>query len=498
VKSIRISIPRKMKLDDLANFIYPIILFVFPVVHLFQLNLYSVRWYDFIFSLLANITFGIVVLFCLSLITKSRLRSAIVSSIFILLFYSYGHAFTFLKEAFIHDKLVAPLIRHRLFLLLFAVINASILYLFGYKIKRENRLRVFNDFFKVLAVVLCAILSADALKMIFTSSKLNFENSAILRGNNYAGAPYQTSDSNNYDIYYITIDEFAPPRVIRAIYGRNEDWLDSFFVKNGFFVDNNALSNYSNTIFSLSSSLNMNYTHNDLRMLDSTRVAAYFRKNHYTVINRIPSQSVLDKMVSMAMNDFNEVLFHQTVLMVIYPFLQYAQIRTIFKNIPRLVHEPSPKFVHIHLATPHIPFLFDSLGNMNKLENLENWTDPKYYFYQWIFDAKQIALIADSLIKETQGRSIIIFQSDHGVRGLNPYPLGYYQMCFNIFFAIYLPDRNYESFSGSFVPVNLFRIVLSRYFGDTLKSLERKMYFSPRKLSGFVDISDSASRPLPR
>lgn len=65
---------------------------------------------------------------------------------------------------------------------------------------------------------------------------------------------------NRPDIYYIIVDGYGREDVLRETYGIDNSEFLGFLKENGFHVIDQAHSNYTQTVYSLSSSLNLNYT----------------------------------------------------------------------------------------------------------------------------------------------------------------------------------------------------------------------------------------------
>ncbi len=62
------------------------------------------------------------------------------------------------------------------------------------------------------------------------------------------------------DIYYIILDGYSSPEVIKDVMGHEEiDQTVTFLKEKGFFIADKSRSNYPDTLYSLPSSLNMQY-----------------------------------------------------------------------------------------------------------------------------------------------------------------------------------------------------------------------------------------------
>jgi hypothetical protein len=76
-------------------------------------------------------------------------------------------------------------------------------------------------------------------------------------------------------------------------------------------------------------------------------------------------------------------------------------------NVPRL---PSPKFVFVHIVSPHKPFIFGPDGS--PLEG--NADEIEGYVGQVAFINQRILPILQQIIERSQTPPVIVIQGDHG------------------------------------------------------------------------------------
>jgi hypothetical protein len=140
-------------------------------------------------------------------------------------------------------------------------------------------------------------------------------------------------------------------------------------------------------------------------------------------------------------------------------------------NLPSVVDSVvnntiGPKFVYAHFMVTHPPYVFNADGTFNYHEN-DQALVPEYIDQVKILN-RQLTTIIDSILKRNASNSVIIVQADHGSHLLNV------NETFTIQNNYYFPDLDYSLLHQNISPVNSFRVVLNKYFGQQLPLLEDK------------------------
>jgi hypothetical protein len=160
------------------------------------------------------------------------------------------------------------------------------------------------------------------------------------------------------------------------------------------------------------------------------------------------------------------------------------KILYIFDKLETLPPMKGPKFVYVHIMSPHWPFVFDRDGAPADPEHFSDFKDKKYYLDQYIYISKKVRRLAESLIAKSETPPIIIIQSDHGPRGFNPVTnkieLTEADEWRRIFNAYYLPGEGQnpgqnpgqKQLHPAISPVNTFRVIFNRYFNAGYPLLE--------------------------
>jgi hypothetical protein len=348
------------------------------------------------------------------------------------------------------------------------------------------------------------------------------------------------------DIYYLVLDGYGRADALQAAYDIQNDAFLNALQRDGFLVARRSSSNYSNTLPSLRSALNMDYEHAPQEetasfRIDINLVALALRKLGYEYVlvpsglaptSRSPladvtvdagaiqsefaaltlERSVVGAIVQSSRQQANQLL-NRGVVESLDGALQWRRhIEQSFQSIGAMPAGDRPKFVFAHIVSPHPPYVFDSSGNlpsdsqMTDLSDLEGddiWDSPNFagqlsYLNRMVLD----------VVTRIQARAarppIIIIHGDHGT-----YRFGESESRANpsdrllaermsILFAVLAPPEITEQFYDAITPVNVFRVLFRGLFGAPLSLLDDRNYWSfvdpPREVSDVVQTFEFGSK----
>ena len=505
----------------------------FDVIKKFFVKLFSAPWYFIVFSaypVLALLSFNIgqvklgagwrpllvsvvcagILFALLKLLLRDAYHAAFLSTLWMALFFSYGHIHILLVEKW-------KGINFTPYLLIGWLILAVVFFIWA------TRPRLgFKDPVLPLNVI--------ALGLVVTSL-VQISSDVQKRGGHSLGAknaPVQnlTRPQDPPDVYYFILDSYGRADLLQEAYGYDNSAFIDGLHERGFYVAECSMSNYVRTEISLASTLNMSY----LQDLDpafepeSTRrrilwdslkhsAARYnFENMGYKTIgfatgfawNELEDADVFftPDSFSVGMTEF-EVLFMQTTLARHVNDLgwfdadqimgQNFRDRTLnaFDRLDDIARMPEPTFAYIHLISPHPPFVFGPNGEPMYPpdfwnENREYPPDlyAKGYQNQLTFLNKKMLEAMDTLLAESETPPIIILQGDHG-----PW-LQTKEKRLWILNAYYLPGQA-DKLYPTITPVNTFRLLFNSYFDGKYDMLPDISYFSPvPKLYEFSEIAN--------
>lgn len=500
---------------------------------------FAVPWYSFAFSLYpalallsANIgqveagagvrvlpislALGALLYFVFWIILRQVHRAAFLTTLWMALFFTYGHIYNLLADLLPDFNLTPWLLAGWAVLLLAAVRWAT---------------RPKLEFASAAAG-----LNAVTLGLLILSGGQILLGSRAVDGHRVAAefAPIQElhppEGQSLPDVYYFILDSYTRADLLESAYGYDNSEFIAGLEQRGFYVASCAQSNYVRTEVSLSSSLNMQYLQ-DLdplfnpenigrtRLWDSLKHSAVrynFESLGYETVNYATGfawNEIRDVDIfysppplSSGLSEF-EGLFLRTTLARYAEDLGWVdsdavmgqgfrdRFNLVFDSLDGLSSNPDPTFAYIHLISPHPPFVFGPDGQPTDPSDF--WNEKRMYpgtlyaqGYQNQLTHLNTKLLAaiDVILANSDTPPIIILQGDHGP-WLQPKAKR-----MQILNAYYLPGRNDELYP-TITPVNTFRLVFNLYFGGDYPLLEDTAYFSPvPRLYEFSEIPNDCEK----
>ena len=207
---------------------------------------------DIIVPLLIIIPISLIVFFILKLILKDSNKAALIVSIGLVLFFTYGHFYNIIKGFTILDENIG---RHRYIIIPFILgIIIPIYFIIKSKINFQNITKIVNGISIVLVVLVLINITIFGITEIESYSTIHYEPS-----NN----PVELQNTHNTpDVYYIILDEYGGPETMKNLNYDNSQFYE-FLKEKKFIIPEKSTSNYPMTHFSIPSTMNMEYV-NDL------------------------------------------------------------------------------------------------------------------------------------------------------------------------------------------------------------------------------------------
>jgi hypothetical protein len=312
------------------------------------------------------------------------------------------------------------------------------------------------------------------------------------------------------DIYYIILDGYGREDVLQDQFGYDNSVFLNKLRDMGFVIADCSQSNYAQTQMSLASSLNFNYI--DVlsdRFVpgseDRTGLDALIR---YSAV-RLSLEQAGYKTVAFAsgclfteltdadyflgpgyswgqLNEFEALLMETTFGRLLQDGNRFGmqtsgserfRERTLstLEKVDELAYIPGPKFVFVHIITPHPPYVFGPTGG--PVEPAEAGTTKtqegaSHYRDQVIYINSRILEVVPQILANSSTPPIILIQGDHG-----PTVPSSPRARMSNLSAYYLPGAS-AALYPTITPVNAFRIVFNTYFGQNLELLEDVSLYS--------------------
>ena len=159
-----------------------------------------------IFPILIIVTVAIGLWASIKFILKNIIKSGLISSIYIFLFFSYGHIFNIVESNLTQESFVSI---HVILLILYTVIAVLSTY---YLVKTNRRLNNFTTITNTMSIALMVF-------VIYNIGAYNFQSSSFEIQDDDLDPIILGADSKNIsDIYYIVMDEYAPLRTLDEVF----------------------------------------------------------------------------------------------------------------------------------------------------------------------------------------------------------------------------------------------------------------------------------------
>jgi Sulfatase len=342
---------------------------------------------------------------------------------------------------------------------------------------------------------------------------------------------FNKNQASQPDIYYLIFDRYANQHVLKEFYNfDNTPFIDGL-EERGFYIADQSAANYTKTILSVTSSLNMKPLQKLPIVYDGAKpridsltllfkdnaLARYLKGKGYRFIysgdtwGPIAHNEFADANYSL----FNQKdVFEQTFLSTtMFNFIAQEFLHTIphtilfsenrmrdnrlykAKVMKKISAQPGPKFVYMHMLLPHDPYVFDAECQPIVVEDADA-TDADY-LAQLQCTSQMIEQMVDNILAASDGKAIIVLQSDEGpfmkryfdLHEETPWttlPDAAYRSHVPILNAYYLPQGDLEQDPDGLLyrdttPVNSFRLILNAYFGEKLKLYPDDTYLTPEQ-----------------
>ena len=522
--------------------LHPFLLGIYPALAMLASNVSQVVFADTLRAFCSSLLLTLIV-FCVSgLVVRNWRKGALITSLIVVLFFSYGHVFSMLEGSHIGPVLVGrTLVILPIYLLVLLIAAWWILARFT---DAEKVTQVFN----VVGVFLL-------IYPLYTVSSYYIK-SEIIRSSQKADIPVELAQKFQGrvpNIYYIVLDMHARSDVLKNIYGYDNSWFINTLEKMGFYIAEESTSNYSSTLQSISSSLNMEYINylQDIYGSDSNnreplglllaqnKVTSILRESGYKtgafqtddfytefrdadVYSKPSADEIRQYQNFWSFNSFEGVFLQTTLARTLYDLGIVSSETVIEKTIetPYQLHrltilntvdhlsdfasEREPYFIFAHIISPHPPYIFGPNGE--ELRHTQPFSlsgparqngGPEYmrlYVDQLHFTDTIILEAVEKILAESNTPPIIIIQGDHGpvsYSGEDEVGEGNMKEQHAILNAYYFPGGRYDFLYPSVSPVNSFRIVLNTFFDANYELLPDKNYFIPHaRPYDYIDVTD--------
>lgn len=372
-----------------------------------------------------------------------------------------------------------------------------------------------------LSIAAVVMLAVSAWPIISSLRASNAGQGAEQRTRIFEGASHLTRRAPaDRDIYYVVLDGFGRSDVLGERYGEALDSFRGYLASRGFYVAEQAQSNYAQTFLSLSSTLNMTY-------LDELAVAMGPASDNRMPLQRLIQQNALMKLAKNAgyrviaigsdvmatsrldaadvcycelygLREFEQAVVGMTPIAAL-PLgrwtyrAHYRKVLYSFAALEEATRLPGPKLVFAHILSPHPPFVLAPDGRFEPvLGGPVIFSDgdgfagsPSQYVAGYRRQAQYVASrlreIVDRVLSKPGPPPVVVVHGDHGPGSMlhwNDPKATNMRERLGIFAAYHFPGSPDAELYPTITPVNAARVLSNRYLGADLPMLPDRSYFS--------------------
>lgn len=489
---------------------HPFLFGLFPVFSLYFSNYDQVTPEDLLRPAAVTVLLTIAVLGLTRLVLRSWQPAGLITSLFLLMFFSYGYFVRMMGGIL---RLQSDSTGYLSIWIFWVVAFMGFSVFLARSVRRTKTLTVLLN---VISLFLFLLGSKFGVTISRDAAKIPEEkNMASIPAGSVAALPGDAPD-----IYYLIFDAYGRSDVLRSLYKVDSSDFTQDLESMGFYIAQESFTNYPQTVLSLGSSLNMEYLDGFIRE-DGRRITRssfsreHIQENHvmqylgqkgyktYSIdsgynFSQVNSQVTLDN--KHFLSEYERIMLAESAFK---PWMDKFQARYYreqvhwrFDQVGALASEPGPKFVFAHFIFPHTPFVFNRNGDAVEPRTMQRNDGSHYtganneyradylqgYAEQLPYANILIKTLLKTIIDNSERPPVIIIQGDHGPGAyLNWEDAG--SSCLlerlGILNAYYLPGIElHEVLYPQISPVNTFRLVFNEYFGEQFDLLPDQSFFT--------------------
>ena len=476
--------------------LHPFLFAIYPILALLAINISEVAFSSSIRPLLFSVLLAGLLLVIFYGLFRDWKQAALLTTVLLILFYSYGHIYIALKGIHVNGFY---LFRHRTLVPIWLGLAALLM---AWVSRRSiNRTSVTY----VLNLIGLFLLILPVGQLIFFS----LQSQTSQTDNNHSALRLNVGESPP-DIYYIILDGYGRSDILKNEYGYdNSDFLNALRDL-GFMIAECSQSNYAQTQLSLASSLNFNYVDalSDRFVPGSDDRTGLDQLIHHGAVRESLEQAGYQTVAFATgflateltdadyflgpqrsqgqLNEFEYLLMETTLARLLQDGNRFGmqsagselfRERTLFtlEKVDELSYIQGPKFVFVHVIAPHPPYVFGPTGGPVEPEEVgttKTQEGASQYRDQVIYINSRVTEIVPQIIANSTTPPIIIIQGDHG-----PTVASSSRARMSNLSAFFLPGVESPVYS-TITPVNIFRVIFNTYFGQSLELLDDVSLYS--------------------
>ena len=468
------------------KYIYPFLFALYPVLHLYLLNIREVLPTHVFPALGVSLAIAVGYWLLTKIATKKNEKRPLLLFFFLMLFHFYGVYYGAI--AWLLPAAARPFLSH---VIAFTLPGGLWFFSSWAVIRSAKNLAPFN---RVLQLAVIFLLLWNVLGIFIYHGRSFFSRSQLQRRESHPILKNPHNLPNGPDIYCFVLDEFASLESAHSLFQYDNSDFAETLRRQGFFVAQNSRSRFRMTEPAIAAILNLDEPDENkdpFPLIRRNAVAFFLKQRGYRIIEfsfqpalfmEATDQRFYYSLLhaSIFFDDFYRILFEHSLLRFLpdrwrrqkSDFSHYYRERVlhVFNKLPEVIKIPGPKFVFAHIFCPHEPFVFNAQGGTVSAAHSWDHADPRFYLQQYIFVSRKMTEATAMILNDSPEPPVIIIQSDHGYRGSQRSGKQQRQVSWaeivKVFNALHLPGVDPKQIVPSLSPLNNFRLIFNHYFGQ--------------------------------
>jgi hypothetical protein len=487
--------------------VHPILLALYPALALLSNNIGQIRPSLGLRALAISVLLGVVLFVLMRILVGNWSTAALLASLAIFLFYSYGPTYDLLSQVTVAGERLG---RHRYLAPVWLVLLIGGAAMIARRQGRKKDLTVLMNLVAAVAVAVPLVsVVGDALGIGGRSALTVSRPELVAQLDPALERP---------DVYYIVLDAYGREDVLRREFDLDNIAFLEALEGLGFQIAGCSQSNYAQTELTFASALNLAYLQ-DLGlemqadseersamwpMIRNSLVRQLLEEMDYSVVafetgfrwSELEDADVYLKPptgLPIGLNAFEATLLRSTAAWILADqaavlpeFIvrdfdrsaeqHYQRVRFVLDELERMAETSGPKFVFAHIVAPHPPFVLGPEGEFRDSPQAAEALDPAIYVEgyrdQVVYLNRRIEQVLSRIVNESDPSPVILLQADHGPGH------GSAADRMSILNALRIPEQPGIPMSDDQTPINTFRFMLDQVFGMDLSPLPDTSYFS--------------------
>ncbi len=492
---------------------YPLLVGIYPLLYFWLANVYQVPAFVVTRPLLLSLAITAAAWVFFLLLFRNLRKAAAATAFFLALFFVYGRIFDLTARWVIFGITIG----HRRYVMMLFVALVILVAVLLFR-TRASLMTLTWGANLVASFMILLVVAQLAYAGVGSLAAIQSQDTPTPQPAPKVTASIPQATLSTPDVYYILLDGYDRQDLLKQDIGVDDSAFITQLKNLGFVLPDCTQSNYNTTVFSVASAFNMNYldalgfSYNDLAgaaygvdlstpeleaSIHTNTVMKQFHSMGYQIITlqsaypflNFPQSDIvytytqlnppkiettkfqyafwkttgmdylIEETTGYTASQFDSLpLWLQQMINDNYSLYQKYQADLYdLDKLDHITDVPGKKFVYAHLMVTHPDFAFTADGAFrdDSEETKAAYGDAVTYADQ------RILAIVKNILAKSKTPPIIILQGDHGYgyggRGVEQ---------FKILNAYYLPQGGGSAVYPSITPVNTFRLILSRYFGQ--------------------------------